>query len=566
MGLAILTRHKYGEIVFLKNKLIYGFVTIFWVTSGVAVSYHEGDNWDNVRVQHELTTNRDKIEQFREGKDIALPLAMAGWASDKAKLADAENDKKKYATLARTILNEATGFGWAPRGATASEIACMAQTSVSLALTTTDKVEALWDGKEAGRKTYYDFLQRMARSARVIGPKANYLTDLGVVTWARLPGVRADFIELFENMKSNSPSRFFTPSTKLVKITSGEEGEKWWSLDKNPNNWPLIGDASERLQIADQIIKQYDGKWGDSGKTLANLRFAYDKLRDIGDSVFKDLMSAHDPNSVEVKRGYSPLKITLLTPIFSLLNPNNFIKNCPQPGFDDNNGFLIGNVKVELAPWKSITSHLDYSTEFTQISTVLDQMDVIIKKSGFGGQGVHSLDQFQKDYTKRFLALGRKYFKGHYTVQDGASLMMVVSKRINALGANFNVYFDDPKGYKLTKKLTHDDILTHLGYVLNGYPTGFTTALASNLSGDGVSEAEWLEILSMIFDISQKLDTYRINAGIETAPYSLESTFYQQLYENQFTGGGCVPGRKNRIIYRLANLLRQWLDFGHQLA
>jgi hypothetical protein len=70
----------------------------------------------------------------------------------------------------------------------------------------------------------------------------------------------------------------------------------------------------------------------------------------------------------------------------------------------------------------------------------------------------------------------------------------------------------------------------------------------------------------MIFDFSQKLDTFCLNTGIDMTPYNLESNFYGQLYENQFTGGGCVPGRKNRIVYRLANLLRQWMTFGSRLA
>jgi hypothetical protein len=38
----------------------------------------------------------------------------------------------------------------------------------------------------------------------------------------------------------------------------------------------------------------------------------------------------------------------------------------------------------------------------------------------------------------------------------------------------------------------------------------------------------------MIFDVSQSIDSFRLNVGVDTTPFNLESTFYQQLYENQF--------------------------------
>ena len=52
-------------------------------------------------------------------------------------------------------------------------------------------------------------------------------------------------------------------------------------------------------------------------------------------------------------------------------------------------------------------------------------------------------------------------------------------------------------------------------------------ALESEKYLDGVTEAEWLEIISMIFDVSQSIDSFRLNVGIDTTPFNLESTFYQ---------------------------------------
>ncbi len=158
------------------------------------------------------------------------------------------------------------------------------------------------------------------------------------------------------------------------------------------------------------------------------------------------------------------------------------------------------------------------------------------------------------------LEIGRKYFAGHYVAsRTKTELIAAINTRLTSLENGLTAHYDG-------RVLTKIEIMTHLGYVLNGYPTGFTTALASQSGGDKVTEAEWVEILSMIFDFSQKLDTFCLNTGIDMTPYNLESNFYGQLYENQFTGGGCVPGRKNRIVYRLANLLRQWMTFGSRLA
>lgn len=534
--------------------------------------------WTDEEIHAELAAARAEIEIVRAeigvlppdktGKILAFPLSlsMAEWASRKAVSTSIESDQLKYSALARKILNDETDIEWSDRALTSKEAACMASISISIALASSDDENVLWnkgpDAKGRAKPPHYDYLKKSALTGRYIAAKTSSLTQEGVVTWARMPGIRNFLIAPLENVKPENIIEFFTPNEVLVNIAG--EAVTDWKTAGHPDTWVITEDAKERLIIVDGIIHAHDSSWQPDRNrlpTLADVRGAYNELRRLGDAVSGDLQFPCDSMSDSVERGYSPLKITKIIPLFSLLNPKNFRDLLPQEGFSDT-GFFIGNTLVEspISQWRYKALLPGFLDDFAVTSAVLDQMDPIIKSGGFGGQGVHRLDSFQIANTKKLLELGRKYFAGHYAEsRTKADLFAAIDARLTALGTELTAHYDG-------RILTKAEIMTHLGYVMNGYPTGFTTPLASHSGSDKVTEADWIEILSMIFDFSQNLDTFCLNAGIDMTPYNLESNFYSQLWENQFTGGGCVPGRKNRVVYRFANLLRQWMTFGYRLA
>jgi len=556
------------------------FFMLFWcvVLCGTFCLSSLFSAWTDEEVQSELAASRSEIETVRtemgvlppDRAGIILPFplsfAMAEWASRKARSTVIEADQAKYGSLARKILNDETDIEWSDRALTSKEAACIASMSISIALASSDDENVLWN-KRAGAKgrakpSHYDYMKKSAAAGRYIGAKISSLTQEGAVTWARMPGIRNFLIDPLETVRPENIIEFFTPNEALVNIAG--EAVTDWKTAGHPDAWVITEDAKERLIIADGIIQNHHSSWQpvrNGLPTLADIRNAYNELRRLDDAVSGDLQFPCDPMSAAVERGFSPLKITKLIPLFILLNPKNFRDSLPQDGFTDT-GFFIGSLMVESATfqWNDKALLPEFSSDFAATLVLLDQMEPIIKTGGFGGQGVHRLDAFQIANTKKMLEIGRKYFAGHYVAsRTKTELIAAINTRLTSLENGLTAHYDG-------RVLTKIEIMTHLGYVLNGYPTGFTTALASQSVGDKVTEAEWVEILSMIFDFSQKLDTFCLNTGIDMTPYNLESNFYGQLYENQFTGGGCVPGRKNRIVYRLANLLRQWMTFGSRLA
>lgn len=538
--------------MFLKNQVKCCFFVIFGISSIFSM-------WTDDAVQKELITNKPAILKVREelGEKIPLSLAMAKWASQKARTGE---ETLKYTRLAREILNEARGFGWAKRAPTSQESACMALTSIDIALVSNDDIDSLCDG--SGKLGYHSdlphfkYLKQVAIAARFVASKTPYLTESGIVTWARAPGVRNFLVDATEAMRPENLSNFFTPSVDRVSITKSTIN--WQEISKDPSNWKLTQDTTERLLIADGIIRKHNKKWiGADATTLAEVRDTYTELRRL--KISADLLESSDEQSKAVERGYSSSKIVKLTPVFLLLDPLNFREKLELDGFGDD-GFLVGNIKIESATskWSSYLNK-DFSQDFSRISKLLSTMEGIMISPNVD---VHKLDKFQKDNTKEIFSLGQKYFKDMYKTRlTKEGLIADINERLTSLGKSISVHYD-------ASVLEQAEIIKHLGYVLKGYPYPSLRrgALESEIHLDGVTEAEWLEIISIIFDVSQSIDSFRLNVGIDTTPFNLESTFYQQLYENQFTGGGCVPGRKNRILYRLSNILRQWVTFGYRLA
>ena len=539
------------------------FVLLFHVISQLSLSAA----WTDGQVRAELANpgsraGIDRVRAENGGARFPLSLAMAKWASQKARLpTSTAADQRHYAAVAREILNEARGFCWQNRSPRSQESACMASTSIDVALATNDTIDTLWDGlprvAKKARASHYKVLKDAAIAARNIGSKAPQLRDEGIINWVRMPGVRNFLIEPLEAVKPENIRRFFTPSAALVTIAiAGTD----WRITGAPDTWEITEDARERLLIADGVIRRQNAGWAvraGGAATLAHVRNAYNELKRLGAAVAADLLAPSEIplGSAAPLAGYGVdlSRLTKLIPLFSLLDPKNFLAD---------EGFDIGNIRIEsaTAQWLTKSSSPDFRDDFASTSALLDLMEPIIKAGGFGGQGVHALDRFQIANTKKILAMARKYFGGHYTARGTkAALIAAIDARLTTLGASLTAYYD---GGNLAKV----QIMTHLRYVLGGYPGVFRGPIESESGRDGVTEAEWVEILSMIFDFSQKLDTFRLNTGIDMTPYNLESTFYSQLWENQYTGGGCVPGRKNRILYRLANLLRQWMGFGYQLA
>lgn len=521
--------------------------------------------WSDLEVKNELDRNQTEIQVFQQIgiKKLPLSLAMAKWASQKARKTADIAEQKKYASLAREILNEARYFGWDNRAPTSLEGQCMASTSVDVALASDDSASKLWDGtpKSEKHKDHYNYLSRIANAARYVASKIDKLTQAGSITWARLTGVRNSLVDALEIEKPENIKQFLTPNPNLV--TLGTTHGINWHQASVPDTWEITADGKELLEIADTVIRSKNHKWpirDFAPATLKDVRQAYAELNRLGVSVKTDLESPCD-FSAAASLGYSPLKITKLISLFLLLDPKNYQPQINQDGFG-NADFTLANMRIEssMYEWTQKASKADFSNDLATTTALLDQMDPIIKKGGLGSQGVHALDAFQKANTKNMLEMGRKYFGGHYTKRTTkAELIDAINKRLTALGANLTAHYDG-------SNLSSLEIMTHLGYVLNGYPTEFKGTLESESTADKITEAEWIEILSMIFDFSQKLDAFCLNTGIDSTPFNLESTFYSQIFENQFTGGGCVPGRKNRILYRLANLLRQWMTFGYRLA
>ena len=599
------------KIVFLLSFLLYTF-NLF-------------ASWTDDQVRDELATNKVAIEAMRceiGGAQFSLPIAVAKWASTKARSTADLEIQQKYALLAREILNEAKGFNWQNFKLASKEWACIASISIDIALATADSEESLWNGLPHSTGipgfSYYNHLKNTTKAGRYIGAKIAQSSLTGLIAWARMPGIRSFLVEAIETTKPENIASFFVPNSSLVRVTSDEIMSNWKAdEEKLPDTWNVTEDAKERLLIADGIIRAQNPAWPIRSSTisLTDIRNAYNELNRLGTAVSVDLLSLSDSDKImqqlliadgtiraqnpawpirssvlislvdirnvynelnrlrpfasadllslsdtmldAVARGYSPAKITKLIPLFLLLNPMNFITPFPQDGFDAAR-FMIGNIPIEspTAHWSIKASLPEFNKDFSMITQLFDQMDSLIKEGGFGYQGVHKLDTFRAAHTKEIQELGGKYFAEHYAARrTKEELVTSIDTRLSVLGDELTAHYDG-------RILTKEEILMHLRYVLNGYPAGFTAPLASTPQ----EETEWLEILSMIFDFSQKLDTFRLNTGIDATPYNLESNFYSQLYENQFTGGGCVPGRKNRILYRLANLLRQWMMFGYQLA
>ncbi len=550
----------------IKSFILLTIISIYYPKNELLAS------WTDDQVKQELQTHKTEIEQVRteinvQGDRYSFPLslAMAKWASKKARNTTSATEQKKYASLAREILNEARGFGWQNRAPTSKEGACMASTSVDIALATNDNIDTLWDGmpRTAGKANtlHYDYLKRAAIAARFIGSKSEYLTESGLITWARLPGVRNSLVDPLEMERPETIRAFLTPTRTLETVV--KTGPDWRS-NPSPNGWELPEDTKETLRIADMVIQTKNPAWptrDNSPATLASVRNTYAELLRLGTNVSEDLQSSGNTSEAS-RRGYATLRITRLIPLFSLLDPQNYnLTLPPQDGFNRDR-LNVANITIESAifQWSQKASIPAFRNDLKNTSSLLDKMDPIIKRGGFGGQGVHQLDNFQIKHTREMLELGRKYFSGHYIPRKTkAELTKDIDQRLTTLGTNLTAHYD---GNALNKS----QIMDHLGYILNGYPTGFTGTIESESSNDKITEAEWVEILSMIFDFSQKLDTFCLNTGIDQTPFNLESNFYSQLFENQHTRGGCIPGRKDRILYRLANLLRQWMNFGYRLA
>ena len=127
--------------------------------------------------------------------------------------------------------------------------------------------------------------------------------------------------------------------------------------------------------------------------------------------------------------------------------------------------------------------------------------------------------------------------------------------------------------------LTKDVIMQNINWVLNGYPAesdcGFAGALGSQESDDTITEAEWLEMLSMFYDGSVSVDSARFMMGRFSDRHHEEILFYSHFYENlyasgpvpssRYGAGGCVPGRKNRILNGLVRILNKWITLGLRL-
>ena len=155
-------------------------------------------------VKAELTRNRVEINLVQQKMQanytqghFPLSLAMARWASKKSRGAGVSTaDQKKYAAIARDILNEAKGFGWQNRAPTSKESACMQSTSIDIALATNDTIDSLWNGSRSGVRyiqrtlrggsavlegSYHDFLKRVATVGRYIASKTPQLTPSGIM-------------------------------------------------------------------------------------------------------------------------------------------------------------------------------------------------------------------------------------------------------------------------------------------------------------------------------------------------------------------------------------------------
>ena len=240
-------------------------------------------------------------------------------------------------------------------------------------------------------------------AGRYIGARVPFLTQEGAVTWARMPGIRNFLIDPLETVKPENIIEFFTPNAVLENL-AGEAVTDWKTLG-GPDTWVITEDAKERLLIVDGLIHAHNSSWQPVRHglpTLADIRNAYNELRRLGDVVSGDLQFPCDPMSAGVERGFSPLKITKLIPLFILLNPKNFRDSLPQDGFSDT-GFFIGNLMVESATfhWNDKALLPEFSNDFAATLVLLDQMEPIIKTGGFGGQGVHRLDVFQIANTKK---------------------------------------------------------------------------------------------------------------------------------------------------------------------
>ncbi len=547
-------------------------------------------------VKAELARNRTEInfvqqkmqENYTQG-NFPLSLAMAKWASQKSRDAQVSTaDKRKYALIARDILNEAKGFGWQNRAPTSKESACMQSTSIDIALATDDKVDNLWDGSRSGVRyttrsikagrtvlegSYHDLLKDAAITGRYIASKASQLTPLGIMQFARMPGVNVRLVEAVEMEEPSNVPGFLTPNVDLVKIVESGDSDIW-KTDGLPHTWVLTPDAGELLHTADDIIRKYRVDWHN------DLNYKSIRLVDVYESygLIKNI-SPEDRARVSSENPGFDIEASKVMPVFLLLLLQNFENIPPEFSRIMNVGselVVFGHDASPITAWQSnVLANPEFSEDSVMVTKCSDDFAHDLVTRGYGSQNVHNLDAMRKKNVRHILELGRKYLR--YTNRSKEQLTEAIQQRLDSLGSEFTVEYRSHNAQETN--LTKDVIMQNINWVLNGYPAesgcGFAGALGSHVSDDNITEAEWLEMLSMFFEGSILVDGARFMTGHYNERHHEEILFYSQFYENLYAGGlvptsrygagGCVPGRKNRILNGLVRILDRWITLGLRL-